>query len=177
MFLSFRSAAFLIMLAETSLTPTIACAQTSTQIAEARGLSGQHPAAYYKRAIIVFQTGAKDDAVFLFYLGQLRYRTHLAARGANLKPDADPALFASLSDVVGRPINEWAFGDIPQLSRTIDAVLAFDAANPDTFTPAAAYAKAHTSIRAGLAAMKTQLLASADDIRAQRRKNGLENRN
>ena len=51
-----------------------------------------------------------------------------------LRPDADPALFASLSEVVGRPINEYAFGDIPALAATIDRVLAWHAANDDPFT-------------------------------------------
>ena len=51
-------------------------------------------------------------------------------------PTADPAIFASLSQVIGKPINQYAFGDIPGLARTIDAVLAYDTANPDTFVHA-----------------------------------------
>lgn len=143
---------------------------------ETAALAGQHPAAYYRAAATLFGRGRKDDAVFLFYLGQLRYRTHLAARRATLKPDADPALFASLSEVVGRPINEYAFGDIPELAGAIEAVLAYDAANPDSFTPPRAYAAASKSVRAGLASMKSALLQQADRIRAERTKNGLENR-
>ena len=168
---------WLIIIGAMLLTLPPVLAQTPSQTAEARLLSGQHPAGYYKRAIVVFQTGRKEDGVFLFYLGQLRYRTHLAARGRELKPDADPALFASLSEVVGRPVNEWAFGDLAQLGLIIDGVLAYDEAYPDTFTSPMQYPQPHASIRAGLARMKAQVLAGADDIRAQRRKNGLENRN
>jgi hypothetical protein len=144
--------------------------------ADAAALAGQHPAEYYRRAAQLFGTGKKDDAVFIFYLGQLRYRAHLAAR-RDLKPDADPALFASLSEVVGRPINEYAFGDIPALARTIDAVLAYDRANPDRFTPPATFAQAYAGVRDGLAAMRAQMLADADKIRATRQSKGLENRN
>jgi hypothetical protein len=114
--------------------------------------------------------------VFVFYLGQLRYRSHLSAR-RDLIPDGDPALFASLSVVVGRPLNEYAFGDIPALARTIDAVLAYDRANPDRFTPPANFPQAYAGVRDGLAAMRTQMLTDADKIRATRRSNGLENRN
>ena len=142
---------------------------------DAATLAGQHPAEYYRRAAQLFGTGKKDDAVFVFYLGQLRYRAHLAAR-RDLKPDADPALFASLSEVVGRPINEYAFGDIPALARTIDAVLAYDRDNPDRFTPPANFAQAYAGVRDGLASMRTQMLADADKIRTTRRSKGLENR-
>jgi hypothetical protein len=64
----------------------------------------------------------KDEAVFWFYAGQLRYRVYLLANKDKLKPSGDPALFASLSEEIGRPLNEYAFGDIPQLAKTIDAV-------------------------------------------------------
>jgi hypothetical protein len=130
----------------------------------------------YRRAAELFGSGRKDDAVFVFYLGQLRYRAHLSAR-RDLKPDGDPALFASLSEVVGRPLNEYAFGDIPALARTIDAVLAYDRANPDRFTPPANFPQAYAGVRDGLASMRAQMLADADKIRATRRSNGLENRN
>lgn len=118
----------------------------------------------------------KDDAVFIFYLGQLRYRVHLAARRSELKPDGDPALFASLSEVVGRPLNEYAFGDIPNVVRIIDAVLAYDEAHSDTFTPLDRFPEAHRGTRAGLERLRAQITADADDIRAKRSKNGLENR-
>ncbi len=144
--------------------------------AEVAALAGQHPAEYYRRAARLFGSDRKDDAIFVFYLGQLRYRVHLSAR-RELKPDGDPALFASLSEVVGRPLNEYAFGDIPALARTIDAVLAYDKANPDRFTPPASFPQAYAGVREGLGAMRTQMLADADKIRATRRRNGLENRN
>ena len=152
-------------------------AQTSAGVqAEASALAGEHPSEYYRRTARLFGDGRKDDAVFMFYLGQLRYRAHLAAR-PNQKPDGDPALFASLQETVGRPLNEYAFGEIPALARTIEAVLAHDAANPDRFTPPAQFAQAHAGIRDGLGKMKDQMLRDAESIRATRSKNGLPNRN
>jgi hypothetical protein len=144
--------------------------------AELTRLAGQHPAEYYRRAAALFGEGARDNAVFLFYLGQLRYRAHLAAR-RELRPDGDPALFASLSEVVGRPLNEYAFGDIPLLARTIEAVLAWDLANPDRFTPPAEFPEAWAGVRSGLSAMQKHILAEAASIRAKRKERGLENRN
>ena len=142
---------------------------------EVQALAGQHPAEYYKRAGELFKAGKKDDAVFVFYLGQLRYRTFLLAKpGAD--PTGDPAIFASLSQVTGKPINQYAFGDIPGLAKTINAVLAYDTAHPDTFTSPTEFAKIHADVRNGLTAMKTKMLAETDRIKADRTKNGLENR-
>ena len=142
--------------------------------ASAFGLEARHPAEYYQRAMSLFQAGRRDQAIFLFYLGQLRYRIYLSANPA-LPKDRDPALFASLSEVVGRPLNEYAFGDIPTLARIIDAVLAYDEAHPDRFTSATSQQR--RSVRDGLKQMRSTMLAQADDIRAQRVKNGLQNRN
>jgi hypothetical protein len=143
--------------------------------AEASALAGEHPAEYYRQAAKLFKDGRKDDAVFIYYLGQLRFRVHLAAR--DLKPDGDPALFASLSEAVGRPLNEYAFGDIPTLARTIEAVLSYDQANPDRFTPPSEFSQAYAGVRDGLSAMKAHVVADAESIRAKRRQKGLENRN
>jgi hypothetical protein len=151
-------------------------AQTGVRVPpEANALAARHPADYYKQAASLFGSGRKDDAVFIFYLGQLRYRAHLAAR-RNLPADGDPALFGSLSEMVGRPLNEYAFGDMSALAAIIDAVLAYDAASPDRFTPPAQFPNVHAGVREGLVKMKEQMLTDADRIRESRRKNGLENR-
>ena len=142
---------------------------------EVQALAGEHPAEYYKRASELFKEGKKEDAVFVFYLGQLRYRTFLLAKPGG-DPTGDPAIFTSLSEVIGKPINQYAFGDIPGLARTIDAVLAYDTTNPDKFTSPTEFAKIHNDVRGGLTAMKAKMLAEADRIRADRLKNGLENR-
>jgi hypothetical protein len=161
-----------VLLASAAL-PEVAMAQSVPSAV--RALNGQHPAAYYRKAAEMFQSGQKDDAVFVFYLGQLRYRTHLRAR-PDLKPDGDPALFGSLSEVVGKPVNEYAFGDLPKLDETLKAVLAYDQANPDSFTSAAQFPSVHAQQREGMDSMRLQIVARADDIRRQRTSNGLENR-
>ncbi|WP_426954349.1 hypothetical protein [Muricoccus radiodurans] len=144
-------------------------------VPRADALSGQHPAAYYRAAAELFSSGQRSDAVFLFYLGQLRFRTHLAAR-PNLPPDQDRALFASLSESVGRPANEWAFGDIPALIRTLDAVLVYDARNPDTFTSPTQFPTPSRQTRAGLQGMRDEIGRRADEIRRERASRGLANR-
>jgi hypothetical protein len=138
-------------------------------------LSGEHPAEYYKRAIELFQQGKQDEAVFVFYLGQLRYRARLLAH-PDLEPSGEPALFASFSEVIGRPINQYAFGDIPRLLMTMDAVLDYDLNHPDSFTPPTSFPEAWRQVREGLSKLRAQVGKDADAIRSQRQKNGLPNR-
>jgi hypothetical protein len=101
---------------------------------DARGIENRHPSEYYRLAARLFWAGRKNEAVFWLYAGQLRYRAYLAAQPA-LAPDGAPALFSSLSETVGRPIDEYAFGDIPALCETLDRVIAWDAAHVDPFAP------------------------------------------
>lgn len=157
--------------------PLLALAPRPGHANEALGsrLNGQHPSAYYREAGRLFGAGQREEAVFVFYLGQLRYRTHLVAR-PDLPADGDRALFASLTESVGRPLNEWAFGDVPALVRVMDAVLAHDESQPDRFTPPQEFPDAHRGVREGLARFREQVGASADSIRQQRAARGLENR-
>jgi hypothetical protein len=135
-------------------------------------IAKEHPSSYYMLAMRLFKEGQKDEAVFWFYTGQIRYRARLKTH-PNLKPDGEPALFGSLSEVVGRPLNEYAFGDIPKLATIIDRALDWDAKHADPFSPKG---EARDGVRAGLVKMKADVLARADEIRATRVKNGLENR-
>jgi hypothetical protein len=138
-------------------------------------LNGQHPSAYYEAAMKLYNGGKREDAVFVFYLGQLRYRTLLAAK-PDLPPDQDPALFDALSETVGRPLNEYAFGDIAGADKILQSVMDYDAANPDTFTPPSQFPEAAAKTREGMEKFRKYMQDNAADIRAQRKANGLENR-
>ena len=134
-----------------------------------------HPADYYALAARLFEEGARDAAVFWFYAGQLRFRLHLMAQ-PGLAPDGDPALFASLSEVVGRPLNAYGAGDIEGLVATLDAVLEWDLATPNLFTDRDRHAVEWQRVRAGLTGLRDHFAENADDIRAERAARGLENR-
>jgi hypothetical protein len=140
-----------------------------------KGIESQHPAVYFVLARKLFEAGRKDDAVFWYYAGQLRYRYHLKA-APGLDPSGDPALFGSLSEVIGRPINEWAFGDLDALRATLDRVLAWDDRSPNGFTPKDRHRAALDQTRAGLRGLVEHIRDNAESIRRQRAANGLENR-
>ncbi|MEO9336916.1 hypothetical protein ABFT80_05695 [Mesorhizobium sp. SB112] len=138
-------------------------------------LTSAHPAAYYILANKLFYSGKKDEAVFWFYAGQLRYRVHLACPLDQGK-SGDAALFGSFSEVIGRPLNEYAFGDVDEAVKTIDAALEWDARNKNDFTSKTKCASQLAQNRAGLQSLRDSMIKQADDIRAKRKANGLPNR-
>jgi len=140
-----------------------------------KGIEDAHPSTYYVLAQKLFKEGKKDEAVFWFYEGQLRYRFHLSAN-PGLDPSGDPALFASLSEVIGRPLNEYAFGDLDALVATIDRVLEWDEKNPNGFTSTTTHDAEWQDIRKGLGGLRQHVVDNKDSIRKQREANGLENR-
>jgi hypothetical protein len=140
-------------------------------VAQAEPAATAHPAEMMQFAAQTFAAGNHDDGVFWFYLGQLRYRAYLSAN-PQLEPSGEPAVFSALMATLGPPIDEWAFGDIPELAAAIDRVLAFDATHPDPSIPGAAV----QGTREGLAQMRDQILAEQESIAAQRAANGLANR-
>ena len=140
------------------------------------GMGNQHPSYFYILAEKLFAVGKKDEAVFWYYAGQLRYRVYLLVNKDKPEPSGDPAAFAALSEEIGRPINEYAFGDIPQLAKTIDAVLAWDQSHSNALTPHKKYRSQYDQIIAGLTHMRDEMLRKADSIRKTRAANGLGNR-
>lgn len=133
------------------------------------------PAEYMMHAARLVKAGRMDDAVFWFYVGQLRWRFDLAAHPEQ-DPTGGPALLASLMDVLGTPINAYAFGDIPRLTAVWDAVLAWDAAHDNGSTSKTRYAAAWEKQRAGLRSLRADTLARRAEIERTRVENGLANR-
>ena len=99
-----------------------------------RIIPDQHPSFYYVLATRLFEAGRKDEAVFWFYAGQLRYRSRLACH-PELPPGTEPALFASLQEVAGTPINEHAGADPDAWIAAMERARAWDETNRNGFEP------------------------------------------
>jgi hypothetical protein len=140
-----------------------------------RILPDQHPAFYYVLASRLLAANRKDEAVFWFYAGQLRYRIRLACH-PNLAPDVEPALLASLQEEVGRPINEYAGADPDAWAAAIARARDWDAQTRNGFEPKAPCQAQIADQRNGMAALIAQIRQNKDRIRAERRANGLPNR-
>lgn len=165
------------------LSPVVAQAQSGIAIggaanqsqsleALAAGIEHDHALAALELSKHLWEAGRKDDAVFFFYLGQLRYRAYLSAN-PNGDPSGGRALFDALMATMGPPINQYAFGDIPALVATINQVIAWDDNHADDY----ATAKARDDVKTGLKKMRDDIVARQDEIRRTRSQNGLPNRN
>ncbi len=73
----------------------------------------------YLRAAEFLRQGSPDKATYWFYRGQLRFRIYLLAH-LEEPPDRGRALFSSLQEMIGGPVNRYAFGDIPALVKVYD---------------------------------------------------------
>lgn len=138
-------------------------------------LPNEHPSSLYGYAWRLFGDGKKDEAVFWFYVGQLRYRIYLEAMPA-VDPSGDPALFASLNATIGQTINEYAGGDPKQWATQIEKALKWDDEHVNGLAPKEKFKEVHSSIRSGLDKLKKQIEDSVDKIREERKTRGLENR-
>jgi len=140
-----------------------------------RIIPDQHPAFYYILASRLFAANRKDEAVFWFYAGQLRYRIRLACH-PDLPPGTEPALLASLQEEVGRPINEYVGADPDAWAAAIERARDWDAQTRNGYEPKAPCEAQIADQHGGMTALIAQIRANRDQIRAERRANGLPNR-
>jgi len=140
-----------------------------------KGIENQHPVVYYLLASKLYEEGKKDESVFWFYAGQLRFRFLLAAH-PEIEPAKGQEVFATMTQQVGTTINIWAFGDLPALEKTLADVAAWDEKTPNGFTSKKDFAKQWAETRDGMQTMAKYIHENGDKIRAQRSAAGLENR-
>lgn len=139
------------------------------------GIEDKHPGVYFVLAHRLFLDGKKDEATFWFYVGQLRFRFHLKSDPKNVPP-GDPGLFSAFTELVGGPINKWAFGDTTALVKTLDDVLAWDAKTRNGFTSKEANAEALKYARNSIVELQKTIRDTAAQIRKDRAAAGWENR-
>ena len=140
-----------------------------------RIIPDQHPAFYYILATRLFAANRKDEALFWFYAGQLRYRIRLACH-PDLPAGTEPALFASLQEEVGTQVNGYAGGDPDAWAAAIERARDWDGRTRNGFEPKAPCQAQIADQRAGMTALIDQIRHNGERIRAARRANGLPNR-
>jgi len=140
-----------------------------------RIIPDQHPAFYYTLAARLFAANRRDEALFWFYAGQLRYRIRLTCH-PNLRADIEPALFGSLHETVGRQINEYAAADPAAWAAGMERALAWDAETRNGFEPKAPCTTQIAQQRDGLGQLIRHVRENPDALRRQRAANGLPNR-
>lgn len=141
-----------------------------------KDMDHRHPVAMFFLAKRLLDAGRGDEAIFWFYLGQLRWRAHLRHNNDTYVgpfSGGEAATFSRLFETIAPEINEYAFGDVPASVAMMRKVLDWDAVHPDDFTPPG---KDRDDERKGLEKLAAMMLSRQDDIRASRAKRGLANR-
>lgn len=137
-------------------------------------LAAQPWAAFYQKASEEFQAGRRDEAVTLFYIGQLRGR--IVVQCQPQQPSGEPALLSSLNATLGQTINEYAGGDPEGWAAAIDRALDYDAAHPDPNAATPECRAERERQRSGLTGLRDQIRADPERIRSERAARGLPNR-
>jgi hypothetical protein len=127
-------------------------------------LPNANPVNYYIYSEQLFRAGRKDQAVQWFYAGQLRYR-FLLSTVPRSDPSAGVALFDSLLNEFGPPINHYGASDPPNWVKQIDAALQWDASNPNGYTSKTRYPHQLQDVRAGLTNFRSYVAAHADELK------------
>jgi hypothetical protein len=134
-------------------------------------VAAEHPSSFFMKAAEAYGASRHREATFWLYVAQLRYRAFLRSH-PDLDPSGDPALFASMMETIGRPINEQAWGDVAEALAAIDRALRWDEEHPDASLPE----DIRRSTREGLVAFRDDMAGRVEEIRRERLANGLENR-
>jgi len=133
-----------------------------------------HPSALYVLAARLLAEGKGQEAANWMYAGQLRYRFLLKAAGGD--GGDDRVLFSALTEQVGRLVNEYIGGTPDEWIAAMQSALSWDAAHANAVTSKTAHAAELAEVRRGLSDLIAQVDARREELRQQRRANGLENR-
>jgi hypothetical protein len=134
-------------------------------------LEGAHPASILIYAAKLWGSGKADESVKWYYIGQLRYRFYLEA--VPQQEDGDPALYASLRQNIGEPINLYAGGDLARWRGQLRGALDWDAAHANTFLPKEKHATELAAARATLEKMIAYIDTNAKTLMEQREASGI----
>ena len=142
----------------------------------------------YVTAIRLYDFGWKDEATYWFYSAQYRGRL----LGSIIPPEAVGGLgtpefetmqahnaFAQLAGVY---INGYAFGKLPKLKATIETVLKENKQIPEfekiypnmNLSPASQWPEKNNEIADGLRKLVNHIAKNGEQIKAERKQNGIE---
>lgn len=137
-----------------------------------RELPAGNPANYLLYAEVLWSGGKRDQAVFWFYVGELRYRFCLASMKSGGQP-CDAALFGSLHQEIGSQINLYAGADPDKWIAEMGRALDWDASHPNGYTSKTTFATDYDKTRTGLEGLRGYVKAHKAELLAARKQNGI----
>jgi len=116
----------------------------------------EHPGKQFKEFFELWRAGDRELSVYVYFVGQIRFRTYLMAN-PDLPKSRDPAAFQSLSYLADTKINQWVHehGKLKDLVSIIDHALHWHAQSDDVLTTKSAHPTAHKEVREGLLRLRS----------------------
>ena len=132
-----------------------------------------HPVGYYILAVKLFHEGSKDESIFWFYVGSLRFRYYLSSIGDDpYHPENE--LFGKVQFEIGGLLLDYAGGDPESWSNQIIRSAEWDNNNSNIFFNKQrnpdALQEGHRSMRE----LAIKLIDEKDEIIRQRIENNAE---
>lgn len=149
-----------------SCDPQVAVAAAEEVISKQATL--KDPLLLFTAAATLFQHGKKDEAVFWFYVAQLRTRYQLVFENGDRGQ-----LLAIMLMTVGAPINNYAFQNVGNFRRILDRVLEWDKTAPNSFrerSHSEAEEQKIAAVYAGMHDLRVKIVAEQADLEAKARK-------
>lgn len=138
------------------------------------GLTSKHPSAYLYLSRALWQSDQKDDAVVMYYVGQIRYRAYINTLSA---PEdlAEVRLYESLKADIGDDLNEYAARNLDNWLSLIDRALQWHRDEPNEFLPKSDYSLLYELMIYNFDKLREYIVNNKELIRSQRAAQGLEN--
>jgi hypothetical protein len=133
-----------------------------------------HPVVYLEHAAAMLEKGKMDQAVFWYYVGQMRYRLHLMAN-PDLEPSGDPMVFSAMKYLVGEPVNQYAGSDPDNWIKLVRKAMQWDRNHPNLYTSKQEYTNEFEEIHEDMNKLIQYVDSHRQEIRQERALNGLDN--
>ncbi|MEA1989931.1 MAG: hypothetical protein U9N57_12110 [Pseudomonadota bacterium] len=132
-----------------------------------------HPVGFYLLAMKLFKQGEKDEAIFWFYVGSIRYRHFLSSIEENpFEPENE--LFGKVQFEIGGTVLDYAGGNPIFWAEQIEKANKWDTEHLNFFYSKKNNPEVLTEIKLSMQQLQHKLLDEKEDIIKQRIENGAE---
>jgi hypothetical protein len=132
-----------------------------------------HPVGFYVLASKLFKDGKKDESIFWFYVGSIRYRYFLSLIGESpFHPENE--LFGKVQFEVGGMVLDYAGGDPDFWAKQVGEASKWDHDNLNSFFPKKNDPEALMEIKKNVEKLRLTLLEEKESIIRQRIENKAE---
>ena len=132
-----------------------------------------HPAGFYVLASKLFKENKKDESIFWFYVGSVRYRYFLSSVGDSpFHPENE--LFGRVQFEIGGMILDYAGGNPDFWAQQIAEANQWDSDHANVFFSKSTHPKALQEVKQGMEKLRVTLLAQKEEMIRQRIENGAE---